>query len=87
MIGALLLPFEMTEKSSVSAIGQKQSDLLEAMQTVAQKMGLYRGMEMWGMGADGGAEMTWTMSLPPEDSISQSTDQLARQIIAMAQNS
>ncbi len=86
MIGALLLPIDMTGKSSVSAVEQKQSDLIEAMQTVAQRMGLYHGMEMWNMGADGGAEMTWTMVLPSEDSISQSTDQLARQIIAMAQN-
>lgn len=70
------------------AIGRKQSDLLAACLAVSNRMGVFRTMMIEHyMPNDGEIEMTWTMILPPENSITDSTLNKAQQINSLAQNS
>ncbi len=85
-VGALVLPSDLIKNNSVMAIGQKQSDLLAACQSVAGRMGVLRTMSIEHYANDGQIEMTWAMILPSENSIDQSTDQLAQQLASLAQS-
>ena len=68
---------------NVDAVGQKQLDLLLASQTLMQKMGILRAMAINEYANDGEVGMDWTVWLPPEDSIDQATDNLARQVLQL----
>jgi hypothetical protein len=49
-------------------------------------MGVFRdGTNIWHYANDGEIEMTWTMVLPPEHSIDDSTAALAEQLNTLAQ--
>ena len=65
------------------SIGRKQRDLLAACQKTAQRMGVFRdSTNIWHYSPDHGEVfMTWTMVLPPEESIDSSTEQAAQQIL------
>ena len=93
MIGALMLPNGLVRNDLVFAVGQKdraigrkQRDLLAACQTVSNQLGVFRTMMIEHYANDGEVEMTWTMILPPENSIKDSTVNLAQQINSLAQN-
>jgi len=94
VIGALILPSSMVKNDSVfavekkeRAIEKKQSDLLAACQNVAKRMGVFRdSTNIWHYANDGEIEMTWTMILPPEKSIDESTLKLAQQVNSLVQS-
>lgn len=75
-------PVFADERKEKPSIGRKQRDLLAACQKAAQRMGVFRdSTNIWHYAPDGEIQMTWTMSLPPEDSIDSSTEQIALQIL------
>ena len=95
LTGAVILPSVIVRNNLAFAddrrerpsIGRKQRDLLAACQNVAKRMGVFRdGTNIWHYANDGEIEMTWTMILPPEHSIDDSTAALAEQLNTLAQS-
>lgn len=86
--GAAMLPSAILSNIRVFANGEpaitrKQRDLLAACQQTAQALGVLRGsinITQFSPG-HGPVMMTWTMVLPAEDSITDSMDDLAKQIL------
>jgi len=84
--GAAVLPSVIFSNNRVSAdgptIGPRQRDLLAACKGVAKRMGVFRAStNITHYAPDGQIEMTWTMILPPENTIDDATEQLAQQIL------
>jgi len=88
--GALMVPSTMISNNPVGAderterpsIGRKQRELLAACQKTAQRMGVFRdSTNITHYALDGEIEMTWTMILPPEKSIDDSTRNKALEIL------
>ena len=96
LIGTVLLPNSVAKNDIVHAsvqpdqnwfggIQPKQSDLLAACHDVAKRMGVFRdSTPIWHYANDGEIEMTWTMNIPPENTIDGNTDALAQKISALA---
>jgi hypothetical protein len=88
LVGGLLGLYAVPKLTSsqvpnVSAVGQKQLDLLLASKALMEKMGILRAMSINEYANDGEVGMDWTVWIPSEDSIDQATDDLARQVLQL----
>lgn len=68
----------------VSAMGDKQLRLLLASKALVEKAGMLRASSISHYLSDTGEiEMDWSVSIPPEQNISQQIDNLAKQVLAL----
>lgn len=84
-LGFLVLPqLRSSGTVDVSAIGDKQLRLLLASKALLEKAGMLRASSLYHYLPDTGEiEMDWSVSIPPEDSISPQIDKLAQQVLAL----
>jgi len=83
VIAFLALP-QLRTQPDVSAIGEKQLRLLLAAKALAEKAGMLRAYSIYHYALDTGEiEMDWSVIIPPEDSITADTDNLAREVLAL----
>jgi len=68
----------------VSAIGSKQLQLLLASKAFLEKAGMLQASSIFHYAPDTGEiEVDWTVTIPPEDSITPQIDFLAQQVLAL----
>ena len=70
-------------RTNVSAMGQKQLDLLLASQRLMEKMGILRALGIAEYANNGQVQMDWTVWIPPEEQISSDADNLALQVLQL----
>jgi len=84
ILSFLALPKLGTRISTdVSAIGDKQLQLLQATMGLLQKAGMLRASSIFHYALDSEIEMDWSVAIPPEDEISPQINNLAQQILAL----
>jgi hypothetical protein len=69
--------------TNVSAMGQKQLDLLLASKRLMEKTGILRAFAISQYANNGEVQMDWTVWIPPEEEISSDADNLARQVLQL----
>jgi hypothetical protein len=84
-LGFLIVPnLKPSATVDVSAIGNKQLQLLLASKALLEKAGMLRASSITHYAPDTGEiEMNWTVSIPPENSISSQINSLAQQVLAL----
>jgi hypothetical protein len=84
-LGAIALPALSTAPTvEVSAIGDRQLRLLLASKALLEKAGMLRASSIFHYAPDTGEiQMDWTVSIPPEDSISPEIDALAQNVLTL----
>jgi hypothetical protein len=83
-LATFALPSLSTPVEDVSAIGNKQLRLLLASKALLEKAGMLRASSIFHYAPDTGEiELNWSVSVPPEDSITPELDALAQKVLAL----